>query len=264
MGYLFFARVFLVILQMLFWLFGCARSITQFNDETYGVQITHGESKPKMLAATHMIPDSCTRRHEKLHRAECPKGYFCVARTDDAKSGSCRRECGTVVDDRLGKRRDVCEGPEVCSLLRQRNLSALGMFCVRQQNSRDMPCEAPLDENACADGLSCLPTLRTSSFPEDVFSHYRCKLECSLDKPCPNPDETCLFPKYARKVKQPGKGGKAQVSCAISLCQESHARADGCPCERALGYCCEQLIPGVDVGICVRKLGVCGIPRAPV
>lgn len=33
-----------------------------------------------------------------------------------------------------------------------------------------------------------------------------------------------------------------------------------CPCDKSLDYACARLMPGLNVGICTRTLGVCGEP----
>jgi len=118
----------------------------------------------------------------------------------------------------------------------------------------DGPCEAPFDEDACANGLSCLPIVQE----QDTYSNYRCKQECGHDQPCASGNQVCLYPKYARNVKQKAANGRPHVNCTPSLCAKSTSLATDCPCDDERGYLCAQLIKGIDAGVCVKRLGVCG------
>lgn len=216
------------------------------------------------LRRTDMMSDvrgeSCKPSMEALSRDGCLPGYICVASAHNENIGTCLQDCGKKEGDRLVKRPEACTPNDRCMLLRKGDLTAIGMFCLKPQKYRDLPCESPFDAEACADGLSCLPTARAiDQTGITIFSNHRCKQECSADRLCQNAKEQCLKPSYARKDRQYDALGKAVGHCKPSQCN-SHGPA--CPCDGARGFICENLIPGVDAGVCMRFLGVCGEPIA--
>lgn len=202
----------------------------------------------------------CIPTGKTLSQADCQAGYLCVPNAFDKKTGTCLLECGEKIADELIKRPDACPSDRRCMLLKSADLAPVGMFCLPVQKDKNMSCAAPLDEEACADGLSCLPTVIYQEEGKTIFSRYLCKRECSKEKPCPGEGEECLFPKYARKVKQLIKpNAKALVTCDVAKCQDQDP---SCSCDKSLDYNCQSIIPGLSTGICVRTLGICGQPVA--
>jgi hypothetical protein len=201
--------------------------------------------------------DACYPKMPKLMQSSCQPGLVCVPQGIDKKQGICLMDCGKNLDGRLVKRESACPPHQRCMLLKDHELSSMGMFCLAPQKERDQRCSAPFDDNACSGGLTCLPT---ASFEDGrgktIYGLYRCKQECSVEKPCNNVQEACVYNEHVRLQKQPANDGLKPVQrCPVSACRDHYIT---CPCDRAKGYYCEKLMDGLDMGNCVRKLGVCG------
>lgn len=196
----------------------------------------------------------CKPDGQKLVRSGCESGYVCVPMGGDKKMGLCLKDCGENKHGMLVKR-DICGADQACMLLKNHELVSQGMFCLAPQPNRDGPCLAPFDEHACAHGLTCLPTASYEDDGRTIYGLYRCKEECSQEKPCGIPGEQCREPAYARSLQQPdAKRGKKTTRCSIKACRDA---SPSCPCARDRGYSCQALMDGLDVGNCVKKLGIC-------
>lgn len=199
--------------------------------------------------------NQCLVKSGDLAQGDCKPGLICVPQTLDKKEGLCLKDCGQNQDGHLAKVNGVCEASEKCMLLKDHELISLGMFCLLPQNEINQPCQAPFDEQACGEDLSCLPT---ASFEDDfgktIYGLYRCKEECHVKKSCRSAKEQCNFA-HARQENQPSIDGKKSVQyCEISLCQSAPL---SCPCNDKTGFYCRRLMDGLDRGTCVRALGVC-------
>lgn len=198
----------------------------------------------------------CIPKGPKLMQGSCGKGYVCVPQGLDNQEGICLQDCGHNQAGRLARRDSVCSTKKACMLLKDHELTSLGMFCLTPQANLDQRCEAPFDERACLQGLSCLPT---ASYEDErgrtIYGLYRCKQECSIEEPCPNQQETCRRGEYGRLEHQPDRQGIKPVQrCRLSACKNDTQ----CLCDKARGFYCSALMQGLDVGNCVRRLGVCG------
>jgi hypothetical protein len=207
------------------------------------------KKSPKWQKDLSGIDESCVPESGKLSQGSCAEHQICVPDTLDSSKGSCMIECGANVDGKLSKRPEACPKSLACMLLRQADLSPLGMFCQKPEERREMACKAPLDPEACLFGLSCVPTMtgKTSS-GQSVHLRYRCKQECTLDAPCSG-SEQCLSAKYGRNQVQ------SRNPCDLKACEQDDPN---CSCNKSLGFRCTAIMPGVGIGICTREVGICG------
>lgn len=190
---------------------------------------------------------SCTPTKD-LGQADCPEYHVCLPVAEG--EGVCMIDCGEKVEDKLVKRHDVCPKDYACLLIRTADLSPVGLFCEKPQSEIDMPCVAAYDEDACAEGLSCIPTIIKEQEGESIVGRNRCKAECSVETACLEGEE-CLAAGYARNEVQSNK------PCDVNACL---AQDESCICELGLGFSCQPLMDGLESGICIRKLGICGTP----
>lgn len=196
----------------------------------------------------------CRPDGQKLVRSVCEPGYVCVPVGVKKQEGQCLKDCGENNHGRLMKR-DICGAEQACMLLKDHELVSQGMFCLTPQVQRDEPCLAPFDEHACGNTLTCLPTASYEDDGRTMYGLYRCKEECSQEKPCGVVGEQCRDPAYARFIQQPDvKRGKKTTRCSMKACRDT---PQACSCAREQGYYCQSLMDGLDVGNCVKKLGVC-------
>lgn len=186
----------------------------------------------------------------QLGRADCPKLHICVPNALDRSQGTCMMDCGGRAGDKLIKRKEACPSSHRCMLVRSAELSPLGMFCQKSQPYREMSCNAPLDPEACADGLSCIPTISGDKSGKTLYTRFRCKKECGGEDGCPDGEE-CLMAEYQRKQVQASK------PCEIEACNKQDP---SCPCDMNAGFFCEPVLQGVKLGMCIRQLGICGKP----
>lgn len=210
------------------------------------------QEKPKItLRMIGSDGENCTPGTE-LSRDDCPKYHICVPSADKS-TGTCMIDCGEKVDGKLIKRPDACPDTFRCMLLREPDLTPLGLFCEKPQVMREMTCSAPLDADACSEGLSCLATVSTKdSEGKPVHIRPRCKQECGPTDTCPE-GELCLSASYARSQIERSK------PCDIKACENNDPT---CTCDKASGYECASIVSGLSVGLCVRSLGICGKPVA--
>lgn len=197
---------------------------------------------------------ACTPNPKKLAREDCPLGLICLPHGANPEFGTCMIECGQKIADRLEKHHEKCPDGLRCLMHSDAGLSPIGMFCAKGDIARNHACMAPLDNDACTKGLTCLPTeAREVSVGRKLLSHYRCKEECSVERLCV-PSAQCTYPSYARKERQPAKKQGAMLTCDVKQCA---ANESSCPCDKKLNYACENLLQGIDIGFCVRMLGIC-------
>lgn len=222
-----------------------------------------GDAQPLSSLKLDREGEECAAIRGELKRSDCQRGQICVPRSYDSDRGHCLISCGIVEDNDLKKDHGLCLPGKRCMLLRDESSDPLGMFCLEQQQDIDMPCLAPLDHDACADGMACLSTKTTTDKEgERVYGRNRCKRECSIEAPCSN-DKTCLYPDHARIERQRSLDGDSFITCDLKLCQDGD---EACPCRKDLGFSCRKITDGIGLGVCARDLGICGdeIPLASV
>jgi hypothetical protein len=198
----------------------------------------------------------CKPAQGKLARGSCEESFLCVPNALSPTQGTCLTECGQKQGNTLVKRQDACSSGDKCMLLRGGDMTPVGMFCLPQQKYLNLACEAPFDDNACANGATCLPTQSFNDQGRTFFTRYQCKQECSKEQPCMGAHEECLIPSYARHMGQKGQDGKL-IRCDVKKC---HDKDPTCSCDASLDYYCEPEMPGLNSGICQRPLGICGEP----
>lgn len=198
---------------------------------------------------------ACRPKNAKLAQESCDSGFICVPLGIDKKEGLCLKDCGLVEASYLKKNEEACPHDLRCMLLKDHELNSLGMFCLKPQSLKSERCLAPFDDYACANNLSCLPMASYQDISGKTFyGLFRCEAECGTHKACMDPAEICSY-EHGRIEKQKANNGiKKHQPCSILRCQDSHYP---CPCNKEQGFFCGPLMPGIDQGVCLKKLGVC-------
>lgn len=212
--------------------------------------IFRARENPNDRPSSKILPQCRPKKGRKLGQAECPKGFICVPALSNDRDGFCLQECGEKVEGFLKKNPSRCTDDLRCMRKKDAQMMTIGMFCMRPQHKRNEPCEAPFDEEACTNGLTCLP----HSDKKDK-SGSLCKEECSVERPCADKREQCLIPRYARHEPQ-GQDltHKKNIFCEIDVCDRNLA---SCACDKTHGFYCHPLFEGSNTGRCVRSIGVC-------
>lgn len=200
----------------------------------------------------------CTPKGNTLNRSDCADGYICLP-NKAASSGTCLLPCGKKNGQYLEKNHLACPKNYKCLLFRDLSLNPYGMFCHKPASYNNALCPAPLDQDSCSNGLSCLPTSTSVNNKSSLYHGYRCKKECLNDSAC-SMDQNCLYPSYHRLENQ--TLNNKPIKCSINQCDNN----EECSCNKSMGFYCEQIIPGLDIGQCKRALGICGkkVPLARV
>jgi hypothetical protein len=175
---------------------------------------------------------------KKLQRADCDQGLICVP-DSNRKTGRCLKNCGKSVDGMLTKDPSACSDELRCLRKKDAQLRTIGMFCTDFQSEENQSCESPYDEDACGEGLRCVPINADRSL---------CKEECSFDKKCQNLKSLCRLEKPHRLEKQ------NEALCEIEACLAKDLK---CTCKKGQGYNCYEAFPNASFGHCYRPVGVC-------
>jgi hypothetical protein len=190
-------------------------------------------------------------------QGNCKDGLICVPSTANPVNGVCARDCGVIENDVLSEDPAVCDqATTTCQTLVDANLEgAIGAACLPPQSQRDQDCRGLFDEDACTDGMECIPTdLEQDEAGNISVLSQNCKAVCEFgladsDNQCLG-DEQCFpdaFGFVDFQLTDP-EDPESTVSCT-----EETVDAD---CDTASGFECIEF--GDGSFSCAKREGRCG------
>jgi MYXO-CTERM domain-containing protein len=177
---------------------------------------------------------------------DCQGDLLCVPYPSFPDYGTCRAACDDSADA------GGCFPGRTCQTIYDRTqLAPLYSACAPPTTYRDGACQAPLDEDACTNGLLCLVT-RVANAEGDTSMN--CKVTCDLDADdagCAD-GERCFLTTLIQEVQEDVAGNT--ITCDLIACEVGGA---ACPCDQSAGFACLETLAG---GVCASAPGECATP----
>lgn len=214
---------------------------------------------PNLLPVSKGEQESCVPKKEKSGyvQSDCSEGLVCAPNSEDQTEGSCRVSCGAIAaDGKISKASEGCPTNRTCQTATSLSFDALGVYCLPQQTKRDAPCSAVTDKLACASDRMCaVSEVSKDDAGKPLATSLLCRDVCPFGSPKADEScsrgEKCIAYPYESTSQTSAEG--EPVVCTESKCTGDFAE---CECDRANGFQCTALIPGV-IAFCDRSAGIC-------